>query len=155
MRLSRGARRAGTLFLTLMFSWPSWPQVSHSGPERNLFESLNSERRKQGLHTLKWNRALATAARRHAQEMSKRKSLEHRLPGEPSLPARATKAGVKFVSISENIVRSASAHDAHGQFMKSPAHRANVLDRDMDSVGVGVAKRGGELFVVEDFAKAK
>ena len=71
------------------------------------------------------------------------------------IAARATKAGAIFVSISENIVRSASAQDAHGQFMKSPAHRANVLDRDMDSVGVGVAKRGGELFVVEDFAKAK
>jgi len=25
----------------------------------------------------------------------------------------------------------------------------------MDSVGVGVAERGGQLFVVEDFAKAK
>ena len=41
------------------------------------------------------------------------------------------------------------------EFMSSPKHRANILDSDMDSVGIGVVERGGELFVVEDFSKAK
>jgi uncharacterized protein YkwD len=36
--------------------------------------------------------------------------------------------------------------------MKSVNHRANILDADMNSIGVGVAERGGQLFVVEDFA---
>jgi uncharacterized protein YkwD len=39
--------------------------------------------------------------------------------------------------------------------MRSSAHRANILDSDMDSIGIGVAERGGQLFVVEDFANAK
>jgi len=39
--------------------------------------------------------------------------------------------------------------------MKSSAHRANILDSDMNSIGIGVAERGGQLFVVEDFARAK
>jgi uncharacterized protein YkwD len=39
--------------------------------------------------------------------------------------------------------------------MKSPAHRTNILDSDMNSIGIGVAQRGGQLFVVEDFANAK
>jgi hypothetical protein len=30
-----------------------------------------------------------------------------------------------------------------------------MLDADMDSIGVGVVERGGQLFAVEDFAKAK
>jgi len=39
--------------------------------------------------------------------------------------------------------------------MHSPPHRANLLDKDMDSVGIGVVERNGELFAVEDFSKAK
>jgi uncharacterized protein YkwD len=39
--------------------------------------------------------------------------------------------------------------------MKSPNHRANILDGDMDSVGIGIAERHGQVFVVEDFAKIK
>jgi hypothetical protein len=30
-----------------------------------------------------------------------------------------------------------------------------MLDSDMDSIGVGVAERAGQLFAVEDFSKAK
>jgi uncharacterized protein YkwD len=39
--------------------------------------------------------------------------------------------------------------------MRSPQHRANILDSDMDSVGIGVAERNGQMFAVEDFCKAK
>jgi uncharacterized protein YkwD len=39
--------------------------------------------------------------------------------------------------------------------MKSPAHRANVLDRDMDSIGIGVADHDGQLYAVEDFSQAR
>jgi len=34
-------------------------------------------------------------------------------------------------------------------------HRANILDRDIDSVGIGVVERDGHMFAVEDFSKAK
>jgi hypothetical protein len=30
-----------------------------------------------------------------------------------------------------------------------------MLDSDMDSIGVGVVERRGQLFAVEDFSKAK
>jgi uncharacterized protein YkwD len=147
--------RAGILSAALVLCSQVWLEAAGTGLERNLYERLNAERKKHGLHALKWNGALASAARQHAQELAKHKLLEHRGPNEPSLPARATKAGARFVTISENIVRSTSVHDAHGQFMNSPAHRGNILDRDVDSVGIGVARQGRELFVVEDFAKAK
>jgi uncharacterized protein YkwD len=39
--------------------------------------------------------------------------------------------------------------------MKSPRHQGNVLDSDMDSIGVGVAERNGQMYAVEDFCKAK
>jgi uncharacterized protein YkwD len=39
--------------------------------------------------------------------------------------------------------------------MKSPLHRANILDKDMDSIGVGVVEQGGQLFAVEDFSQVR
>jgi uncharacterized protein YkwD len=145
----------GVLVLLLVVATVSRAQAGASPDERSLFTAANRERREQGLPALKWNDALAGAARQHAQEMARENTVAHVLPGEASLPGRATKAGVKFSSLSENIVQSASAEGARSQFMKSRAHRANILDRDMDSVGIGVAERGGHLFVVEDFAKSK
>jgi uncharacterized protein YkwD len=39
--------------------------------------------------------------------------------------------------------------------MHSSGHRANILDGNMDSVGIAVAERDGEYYAVEDFSKAK
>jgi len=87
--------------------------------------------------------------------MAAQRNVAHTLPGEPSLPGRATHAGAHFSWLSENIVESTDAATAHSQFMNSPTHRANILDSDMDTVGIGIVDRGGSLFVVEDFEKAK
>jgi uncharacterized protein YkwD len=126
-----------------------------SPPERTLFESVNRDRKAHNLRALRWDEALAAAARKHAREMAKRGAVEHAFPGEPSLPARANQAGAKFISISENVVRAANAKAAHVEFMNSPNHKANILDSDVDSIGIGAAEHNGELFVVEDFSKAK
>lgn len=127
----------------------------NSGAERMLFQALNRERQAQGLPPLRWDSALASAARQHAATMATERSVEHTLPGEPSLPGRATRAGAHFSWLSENIVASSDAAQAHSAFMHSPNHRANILDTDMDSVGIGAIERGGQLYVVEDFSKAK
>jgi uncharacterized protein YkwD len=145
----------GVFVLLLVVATVGWAKAGASPDERSLFMAANRERREQGLPALKWNDALEGAARQHAQEMARQSTVAHVLPGETSLPGKAAKAGVKFLSLSENIVQSVTAEGAHSRFMKSPAHRANMLDSDMDSVGIGVAERGGQLFVVEDFAKAK
>jgi uncharacterized protein YkwD len=137
------------------FSASVWGQRGSSTDERSLFEAVNHERKAHGRGILKWDQGLATAARQHAQEMAKRGTVEHRFPDEPSLPSRAAKAGARFISISENDVQAASAKVAHSDFMNSPNHKANILDPDVDSVGIGLAERGGQLFVVQDFSKAK
>jgi uncharacterized protein YkwD len=38
--------------------------------------------------------------------------------------------------------------------MNSPAHRDNLLDRELDSIGIAVVERGGQLFAVQDFSRA-
>ncbi len=128
---------------------------SASSAEQQLFAGVNRERKAQGLPALKWNDALATAARRHAEVMAQHGSAEHVYPGEPSLASRATKAGAHFIYLSENVIQATTAEVAQEEFLKSAKHHANILDSDMDSIGVGVVERNGQLFAVEDFSKAK
>ncbi|MFZ0294184.1 MAG: CAP domain-containing protein [Candidatus Sulfotelmatobacter sp.] len=123
--------------------------------EQELFASVNRARRNAGLPALKWNDALATAAKRHAGVMAQRGEAQHGFAGEPALASRVTQAGTRFVWLSENVALGPRVEAIEAEFFKSPNHRANMLDSDMDSIGVGVVERGGQLFAVEDFSKAK
>ena len=123
--------------------------------EQELFHAVNQERRAHGLPSLQWDEALANAARTHAQRMAQQGTISHQLSGEPNLLTRAKAAGAHFSWLSENVDEGPNASAIHQSFMKSPQHRANILDTDMDSAGIGVADRNGQLYAVEDFSKAK
>ena len=133
----------------------SYAQQKTSDVERQLFNSVNQERKAHGLAAFKYDEALATAARAHAQRMAEQGTISHQLPGEPNLLTRARAAGAHFSWLSENVDEGQNATAVHQSFMKSPQHRANILDTDMDSAGIGVADRNGQLYAVEDFSKAK
>lgn len=126
-----------------------------SAVERELFTDVNQARRDSGLPALRWDDALGIAAKRHAGVMAEHKSAQHAFPGEPSLSARAKQAGAHFGWLSENVILGPSLESIHTQFMNSPAHRANILDKDMDSVGIGVVEQGGQFYAVEDFSQAR
>jgi uncharacterized protein YkwD len=123
--------------------------------ERELFAEVNQARRAHGQPALRWDESLAAAARRHAAVMAAHGKTQHAFAGEPSLSARVKLAGARFSWLSENVTQGPNTEFIHGQFMNSPNHRANILDRDMDSMGVGVMERGRQLFVVEDFSQAR
>jgi uncharacterized protein YkwD len=139
----------------IVLCWPANGQTSGLRMERELFAAVNQARRAQGLAPLRWDESLATAARRHAEVMAEHGSAQHGFEGEPSLSARVKQAGVHFRWLSENVIEGPSPEFIHAQFMKSPPHRANILDRDMDSIGVGVVEQGGQLFAVEDFSQVR
>jgi len=139
----------------IMLCWPAYSQTPMVRSERELFAAVNQARRAQGLAPLRWDESLAAAARRHAEAMAEHGSAQHGFEGEPSLSARVKQAGAHFSWLSENVIQGPSPEFIHTQFMKSPPHRANILDRDMDSIGVGVVEQGTQLFVVEDFSQAR
>jgi uncharacterized protein YkwD len=121
--------------------------------ERDLLSAVNKARRAQGLSTLRWDDSLAAAARRHAVLMAQHGTAQHGFEGEPGLSARVKLEGVHFSWLSENVTQGPDAEFIHSQFMKSPNHRANILDSDMNSVGIGVVEQNGQLFAVEDFSQ--
>jgi hypothetical protein len=122
--------------------------------EQFLFSAANAERASRGLRPLHWDETLHRAAQRHAAEMVSRESISHQYPGEPDLAQRGEGAGAHFSVISENVALAPSAPEIHDAWMKSPGHRANLLDPRLDSVGISVLRRDGDLYAVEDFDRS-
>jgi uncharacterized protein YkwD len=141
----------------LILSFPVRAQSSQSEvvpAERALFDALNRERSAQGLPVLQWDEALASAAREHALRMAQRNTLSHQLPGEPAVQDRATRAGARFSLIAENIAVAPTPATIHSAWMQSPHHRENILDPELNVVGIAVIKGGDGLFAVQDFSQS-
>jgi hypothetical protein len=102
---------------------------------------------------LRWDNALATAARAHASMMARRNALSHQFPGELDLSSRVIAAGGRFTTLAENIAMGSTAAGLHTQWMNSPPHRRNMLDAELNSLGVAVVERDGQLFAVQNFAR--
>jgi hypothetical protein len=120
--------------------------------EQQLMDLANADRAQQGLRPLKWDNSLAQAATQHAQLMAQQPQLSHQYPGEPDLEARAGAAGAHFRAIAENVALAPSPQALEQEWMHSPPHRANILDPRMDTIGVGLVKRDGNYYAVDDFA---
>jgi hypothetical protein len=119
-----------------------------------LLSLTNRDRAAQGLGPLRWSPELADAAQRHDELMVRRNDLQHQFPGEPDVPARAGQAGAHFRAIAENIAVGPNAADIERQWMHSAMHRENILDPQMDSIGIALIHNRGEVWAVEDFSHA-
>ncbi|MFZ0686107.1 MAG: CAP domain-containing protein [Terriglobales bacterium] len=148
-------RLAAFVIAANMLCCPAFSQTSASRAERELFAAVNEARHAYRLSPLRWDESLAVAARRHAKIMAERGTAQHSFAGEPSLSARVKQEGAHFSWLSENVTQGPTPSFIHTQFMQSSAHRANILDRDMDSIGIGVVELRGQLFVVEDLSQAR
>lgn len=126
---------------------------SRSVSEQYLFSAANAERVQRGLPELRWDDALFRAAERHAQEMASRRGISHQFAGEAALGMRVKAAGAKFSVVAENVAEASSAVVIHDLWMNSPGHRANLLDPQVNAVGISVVRRDGQLYAVQDFEK--
>src|ERR1700736_1920161 len=143
------------LFLTqtMHAATPAHPARPQAGtPETLLLEAANRDRAAAGLPQLQWDMSLAAAARQHALRMAQTNMISHQFPGEPPLQQRALQSGARFSVIAENVAEGPSVLGLHPQWMNSPPHRANLLDPELNAVGIAVVKSGNVLFAVEDFS---
>jgi uncharacterized protein YkwD len=144
----------GVLCATVGVTAPAHTQDYTRDRARDIFELTNRDRVARGLQPLRWSASLAAAAQTHAVRMAGEKYLSHEYPGEGNLGERAAQAGSHFEAIAENIATGYSDAMLEAEWMNSAPHRQNILDPQMNSLGVGVVERGGSLFAVEDFSNA-
>jgi uncharacterized protein YkwD len=120
--------------------------------EQFLLAAANQDRVARGLRPLHFDPTLAQAALAHAREMAFHRDISHQFPGEPKLSERGANAGTHFSLISENVAEAPVAAMIHDLWMHSKGHRENLLDPNVDAVGISVIVRDDEYYAVEDFA---
>ena len=143
---------AAAAFLFLL-AVPALAQSRAPRDEEEILRLLNQERQTRGLPALALSEPLQQAARKHSERMADARQISHQFPGEHSLSRRLGHETQHFDVSGENVAMAASAARAHAALMHSPGHRANILDEDYNSVGIGVVRSGEEIYVTQDFAR--
>ena len=114
----------------------------------------NQARAAAGAGPLKWDAALAAAARQHCLRMAAEGPISHQYSGEPDVSARANQAGAHFSLIEENVAIGPTPAAIHDEWMHSPRHRDNLLNPEVDRVGVALVASRGVLYAVADYERA-
>jgi|tagenome__1003787_1003787.scaffolds.fasta_scaffold20985987_2 hypothetical protein len=116
-----------------------------------LFQKMNAERTARHMAPFGWDRLLSQRATSWARTLIATHQFKHQ-----DLSGIANAAGGRFEEVGENLFSgsggAADAGTAHVALMQSPDHRANVLMRQGQLVGIAAVCSGNTLMVVEDFA---
>ncbi len=117
-------------------------QVNEKVTARNL---LNRDRAAAGRAALPYQRDAQLKAQAWAERLARENRLYH------STLSHAI--GARWCNLGENVGYGSSLAGVQRSFMGSSAHRANVLSRTWNGVGVGVAHRGSRVYVVHVFIR--
>jgi uncharacterized protein YkwD len=130
-----------------------------SNDEMQIHYLVNNERRRKGLNDLYWDDELARMARAYSRQMARESFFSHYDPDGDSVVERARRSDIGgWSKIGENLFRCEGYDDfdalAVRGWMSSPTHRQNVLDRQFNTTGIGVATtRDGEVFITQVFTR--
>jgi uncharacterized protein YkwD len=112
-------------------------------------ELVNQARAGQGCTPLIVEEHLTAAAQGHSTDMSNRKYFSHTTPEGETFDERIKAAGYPLPG-AENIARGQKTADTvMADWLKSPGHRANILNCQLKVIGVGLATDGS--YWTQDF----
>ncbi len=113
---------------------------------------INKERAIKGLNPVEADEELAKVARKHSMDMFVRGYFSHYTPEGKDPFDRMRKDNVVFLTAGENLALSQTLDMAHDGLMKSPGHRANILNPTFGRLGIGILDGGiYGLMVTQNF----
>lgn len=110
--------------------------------EAELLRLVNKERTNRGLQPLQADAGLTKVAREHSEDMFRRGYFSHYTPDGLDPLDRMKKDSIQFLIGGENIAITQTLPMAHTGLMRSPGHRANILNPAYGYVGIGILDGG-------------
>jgi uncharacterized protein YkwD len=124
---------------------------SEAAVEAEVVKLVNAERSKVGCSPVTSNGTLRKLAEAFSADMAARNFFDHTDPDGKDPWQRAALLGITGLG-GENIARGqATAQDVMDAWMNSPGHRANILNCDFTTLGVGVHFGSGGPWWTQDF----
>lgn len=120
--------------------------------ELKMLELVNQERTRRGLKPLTFDPQLVPVARAHSQDMFARGYFSHYTPEGKDPFDRMKAANIKYYSAGENLALGPTLKICHDGLMKSPGHRANILNPSYGRLGIGILDGGSYgLMISQEF----
>jgi len=136
---------------------PTMPRVlSTAQVEFNSFGLVNDARSDNGVDPqLELREALSEVAREHSEAMRDGGFFRHEDELGRRVGERLADAGISFQVAAENLAMVTNspvpATWAHDRLMESAEHRPNILNPDVELIGVGVATDGSTFWLTQVF----
>jgi uncharacterized protein YkwD len=127
----------------------------------DIIEFTNKERVAVGLPPLSVNTKLGVSAEIKTDDMIARQYFEHESPTGEGVSDLGKKAGYEYVIMGENLAMGTftSSEDIVKAWMNSPGHKANILNKKYQEIGVSVKRgsyEGKEVwFAVQHFGTSR
>jgi uncharacterized protein YkwD len=129
-----------------------------SAVEKQILDLTNQARKKADLQPLRPNKILFQVARAHSANMAKQRKLQHDLDNKTPFQ-RIKEAGYRYSRAGENIAGGSPEFGARAIFegwMKSKAHRDNILNPEYTEIGIARATdASGETYFTQVFGKPR
>ncbi|MEU3574927.1 CAP domain-containing protein [Streptomyces globisporus] len=127
------------------------PSPTDASARSEVLALVNQERAKVGCSPLSTSAPLTSLAQNFSEDMAARGFFDHTDPDGDTPWDRAAQAGVQGLA-AENIARGqADAQAVMEGWMNSEGHRANILNCDYKTVGIGVHEGSGGPWWVQNF----
>lgn len=161
---------------------PGQPEIRISSLERRVHDLVNAERKSAKLTSLRFDEELSEIARAHSEDMARRKFFDHINPDGRDPSDRGKRAGYVCQKIFDRALRQGLAENLFQgnlydrvqvrnnkttydwntseqiarqsvqNWMNSPGHRRNILERDYDRAGIGVAiSKDDKVYITQLF----
>ena len=106
-----------------------------------IVDAMNGERAARGLRALRLNETLSLAAGDRVGDMLAKGYFAHVSPDGIQPFVWATRRGYRYRMIGENLAVGYQGTAVVDGWMRSPGHRANILESSYQEVGIAVAPR--------------
>ncbi|MFF1492218.1 sigma-70 family RNA polymerase sigma factor [Streptomyces sp. NPDC058304] len=128
------------------------PAPAPAGVAGQVIALVNSERAAAGCGPLKEDSQLRAAAQGHSDDMAARDFFAHTNPDGADPGKRTTASGYRWSTYGENIAKGQqTAPSVMDSWMKSPGHRANILNCSFKDIGVGMHTGPGGPWWTQNF----
>jgi uncharacterized protein YkwD len=111
-------------------------------------QQINAVRARAGLPAVQPSQRLAAAAQRYACLLARTRTLAHRGPDGSDLRTRVSAAGYPACRAAENLALGHDAATVVPAWLDSQGHRRNLLDAEVQDLGLGVAMADGRPYIV-------
>jgi uncharacterized protein YkwD len=132
---------AAIVLATLATAAPPASAGARRALRNEMLDLTNRSRIRRGLHRVHINYRISRKATRHSAKMARRRRLFH------TRNVGAYLRGINWHCWGENVgFVSSSLERLQKKFMRSRAHRHNILNRRFHRVGLGVVQRRGRYW---------